>query len=321
MKTLKIILFSAVCLVLTAESCAQKSDYPKGVTKAQVDSLSYSLGMMNGMQFQQMKVPNLNMPLFNQAIGDVMADKELNVVLKIDMMAAQMFLNNYFTKMRDMDANNTPNEVTTEQLDSLSYSFGMMTGMQFQQWKLTYLNMSLYNQAIEDVMAGKELKYTMETAQMFLQSYFMKMQEIERAEMAKAAAENLEKGQKFLAENKTKEGVIETPSGLQYKVISEGSGPFATAIDTVEVHYLGTLIDGTKFDSSYDRGETISFPLNGVIRGWTEGMQLIPEGSKAIFYIPSELAYGSQDRGPKLPGNSTLIFEVELIKVKKATEK
>ena len=241
MKTLKITLIAAVCLVLAAEGCAQKKDLPQGVTAAQVDSLSYSLGVMMGMQFQQSK--------------------------------------------------------------------------------LNYLDMSAYTQAVEDVLADKKLKIEMMAAQMFLQNYFTKMQEMEQQEMEREAVLNLEKGQKFMAENKNKEGVIETPSGLQYKVISEGSGPFATAIDTVEVHYLGTLIDGSKFDSSYDRGETTSFPLNGVIKGWTEGLQLIPEGSKVIFYIPSELAYGNQARGPQLPGNSTLIFEVELVKVKKAVEK
>lgn len=240
MKTLKITLF-AVCLILTAEGCAQKKEFPQGVTKAQVDSLSYSLGVMMGMNFKQSK--------------------------------------------------------------------------------LTYLDMSAYNQAIEDVLAEKNLKIDMMVAQIFLQGFFTKMQEMERHEMELAAVKNLEEGQKFLAENKEKEGVIETPSGLQYKIITEGNGPIAAAIDTVEVNYVGTLIDGTKFDSSYDRGETATFPLNGVIKGWTEGLQLVPEGSKVMFYIPSELAYGSQSRGPQLPGNSTLIFEIELIKVKKAVVK
>ena len=133
-----------------------------------------------------------------------------------------------------------------------------------------------------------------------------KVQEVNKAE-----------GEAFLAANKTKEGVIETESGLQYKVIEEGTGTSPTAENTVEVHYEGTLIDGTKFDSSYDRGETIEFPLNGVIPGWTEGVQLMKEGSTFMFYIPSELAYGANPRpgGPIKP-NSTLIFKVELISVK-----
>lgn len=128
---------------------------------------------------------------------------------------------------------------------------------------------------------------------------------------------NKAEGEAFLAENKTKEGVIETETGLQYKVIEEGTGKSPSAESTVEVHYEGTLIDGTKFDSSYDRGETIEFPLNGVIPGWTEGVQLMKEGATYMFYIPSNLAYGENPRpgGPIKP-NSTLIFKVELISVK-----
>ncbi len=139
-----------------------------------------------------------------------------------------------------------------------------------------------------------------------------------RMELTTALKEkNKAEGEAFLAENKTKEGVVETESGLQYKVIDEGTGKSPTAQSTVEVHYEGTLIDGTKFDSSYDRGETIEFPLNGVIRGWTEGLQLMKEGATYMFYIPSDLAYGENPRpgGPIKP-NSTLIFKVDLITVK-----
>lgn len=134
---------------------------------------------------------------------------------------------------------------------------------------------------------------------------------------SKIKEKNMAEGNSFLAENKTKEGVIETDSGLQYKVIEEGTGKSPSAESTVEVHYEGTLIDGTKFDSSYDRGETIEFPLNGVIPGWTEGVQLMKEGATYMFYIPSNLAYGENPRpgGPIKP-NSTLIFKVELISVK-----
>ena len=132
-----------------------------------------------------------------------------------------------------------------------------------------------------------------------------------------AKEKNRAESEAFLAENKTKEGVVETESGLQYKVIEEGTGASPTAESTVEVHYEGTLIDGTKFDSSYDRGQTIEFPLNGVIRGWTEGLQLMKEGGTYMFYIPSDLAYGENPRpgGPIKPNNA-LIFKVELVSVK-----
>ena len=125
---------------------------------------------------------------------------------------------------------------------------------------------------------------------------------------------NMEAGKKFLEENRGKEGVKETSSGLQYKVLKEGSGKSPSATDTVEVHYRGTLIDGTEFDSSYKRNQSISFPLNGVIKGWTEGLQLMKEGAEYEFYIPSELGYGPAGT-PSIPPNSVLIFKVELIKV------
>ena len=123
-------------------------------------------------------------------------------------------------------------------------------------------------------------------------------------------------GQKFLEENKNKKGVKVTESGLQYEVLVEGKGKKPAAENTVEVHYRGTLIDGTEFDSSYKRNTSISFPLNGVIKGWTEGLQLMKEGSKYKFYIPSELAYGERGAGQSIPPHATLIFEVELLKVK-----
>jgi FKBP-type peptidyl-prolyl cis-trans isomerase FkpA len=126
----------------------------------------------------------------------------------------------------------------------------------------------------------------------------------------------LEKGEKFLAENKTKEGVKTTASGLQYKVLTEGSGKKPSATDTVVCHYRGTLLDGTEFDSSYKRNEPAEFPLNRVIPGWTEGVQLMNEGSKFQFFIPSKLAYGEHGAGGVIGPDETLIFEVELIKIK-----
>lgn len=132
-----------------------------------------------------------------------------------------------------------------------------------------------------------------------------------------AAKENIAKGEAFLAQNKTQEGVIETASGLQYQILAEGDGSVhPKASDTVTVHYHGTLIDGTVFDSSVERGEPIAFPLNRVIKGWTEGVQLMVEGEKTRFFIPSSLAYGNRSAG-KIPGGSVLVFDVELISIDK----
>ena len=133
----------------------------------------------------------------------------------------------------------------------------------------------------------------------------------------KMKADDKTDNQKFLQENKSKEGVKTTASGLQYKVLKEGKGDKPKASDTVEVHYRGQLIDGKEFDSSYKRNQSISFPLNGVIAGWTEGLQLMKEGAKYILYIPSNLGYGERGAGASIPPDAALIFEVELIKIKK----
>ena len=139
-------------------------------------------------------------------------------------------------------------------------------------------------------------------------------EELRRRRGPKEGEANMEEGRKFLEENGKKEGVKTTASGLQYKVLKAGTGKSPSATDSVEVHYRGTLIDGAEFDSSYKRNQSITFPLNGVIRGWMEGLQLMQEGAKYEFYIPSKLAYGSAGT-PGIPPNSVLIFEVELIKV------
>ena len=138
--------------------------------------------------------------------------------------------------------------------------------------------------------------------------------------MAYVAERSLEEGKEFLAANKEKEGVVETESGLQYKIEVEGTGISPEETDTVEVNYEGRLIDGTVFDSSYDRGESVKFPLNRVIKGWTEGLTYVKEGGKIQLYIPAELGYGKRGTGP-IPGNSTLIFDIELVKVSKAAPK
>lgn len=133
--------------------------------------------------------------------------------------------------------------------------------------------------------------------------------------MAQDASSNLAKGQAFLKENASKPGVKTTPSGLQYLVLEEGKGKSPKSTDTVLVHYKGNLLDGTEFDSSYKRNEPISFPLNGVIPGWTEGVQLMKEGGKIRLFIPSNLAYGSRGAGGVIPPDSTLVFDIELLKV------
>jgi FKBP-type peptidyl-prolyl cis-trans isomerase FklB len=161
---------------------------------------------------------------------------------------------------------------------------------------------------IQDRFAGRERAVSMEASRAALAA----VAEQQRAAVAAQGEENLAAGEAFLTENAKREGVTQLPSGLQYEVLVTGEGKTPGPTDTVTTHYHGTLIDGTVFDSSYERGEPASFPVNGVIEGWTEALQLMPVGSKWRLYIPPDLAYGAQERGP-IPPNSTLIFDVELL--------
>ena len=165
---------------------------------------------------------------------------------------------------------------------------------------------------------GKEAKMTDEEIQKVLQDYDAKINELTKAKAEKDAVENLKKGEEFLAANAKKEGVKSTESGLQYVVEKMGTGAKPKSTDIVKVHYTGTLTDGTKFDSSVDRGEPATFPLNQVIPGWTEGVQLMPVGSKFKFFLPSKLAYGEHGAG-SIPANAVLVFDVELLAIEKPT--
>lgn len=191
--------------------------------------------------------------------------------------------------------------------DSASYAIGVSVASFYSQQGVTQLNASLVAKAINDVLGKKTVLLNDHQANSVMMKYMTQAQESK-------AKPNIVAGQKFLAQNKTKAGVKTTASGLQYEVIKEGTGSKPTTADTVTVHYVGTLINGNEFDNSLKRGEPISFPVTGVIRGWTEALQLMTEGSKYKLYIPHELAYGPNDNGP-IPGGSVLIFEVELLKV------
>lgn len=199
-------------------------------------------------------------------------------------------------------------------VDSVSYAIGVNFGAGLHENLKTLpggeANVDVLIAAFTQAIKGDSIQMTPQEAQQFMQTYFME------ASM-KEAQKNKEEGEKFLAENKTKSGVITTESGLQYQVIKEGDGPKPTEKDRVKVHYTGTLLDGTKFDSSIDRGEPAEFGVTQVIKGWTEGLQLMPVGSKYIFWIPSELAYGSRGAGADIKPNSTLKFEVELLEIVK----
>jgi len=200
-------------------------------------------------------------------------------------------------------------------MDKLSYALGLGIGQQLAQMGARELNVDDFAQSIRDVLEGNELKVSHREAQQIVQDYFQKQEQkmqAERAEKGKAAREE---GEKYLAENAKKEGVVTLPSGLQYQVLKEGNGKKPSAKDQVKCHYEGFLIDGTVFDSSVQRGEPAVFGLQQVIAGWTEGLQLMQEGAKYRFFIPYRLAYGEGGAGQLIPPYAALIFDVELIEV------
>lgn len=194
--------------------------------------------------------------------------------------------------------------------DSLSYAIGMSLANFYKQQGISSVNTAMVDKAINDVMKTGKAALTDEQMNMCITGYLQKVKS-SKASAAKKA------GEAFLAENKKKPGVVTLPSGLQYEIMKKGDGPIPAATDKVKCHYHGTLIDGTVFDSSVDRGQPAEFPVNGVIQGWVEALQLMPVGSKWKLFIPSNLAYGDNAAGPKIPGGSTLIFEVELLEIVK----
>ena len=203
--------------------------------------------------------------------------------------------------------------VMNNELDSLSYFLGLSLGYDFQTLPFE-ANPDLIIEGLSGAM--KEIApYDQEQTQTIFQALQVALQAREQENASASSMKTQQEGLDFLKVNGALDGVITTTSGLQYMVMVKGDGPMPADTSEVEVHYEGTLIDGTVFDSSYDRGESISFPLNRVIPGWTEGVQLMPVGSTYMFYIPSKLAYGDRDSGP-IPPNSVLIFKIELLGIK-----
>lgn len=192
---------------------------------------------------------------------------------------------------------------------------GIGIGMQLKQMGATDMNVDDFAAAIKDVLAGNELKVPNHEAQQIVQDYFMAQEKKLNEQRAAQGKIAKEAGEKYLAENAKKDGVVTLPSGLQYQVIKEGNGKKPSAKDTVRCHYEGFLIDGTVFDSSVQRGEPAEFGLQQVIAGWTEGLQLMQEGAKYRFFIPYMLGYGESGATGAIPPFAALIFDVELIKV------
>lgn len=209
-----------------------------------------------------------------------------------------------------------PVELTSD-AQKFGYAIGIDLGNSLKP-VASHVDIAALKQGLDDVGAGATLKLDDAAREAIKTTVSQKMQEEQVKQRDEAASKALTEGEKFLAENGKKEGVKTTASGLQYEVLTEGSGTPPTAADEVTVHYKGTLLNGEEFDSSIARGQPVTFPLGNVIEGWTEGVQLMKPGAKYKFYIPSKLGYGERGAGVKIGPNQTLIFEVELIEVKKA---
>ena len=199
----------------------------------------------------------------------------------------------------------------------VSYAIGMMTGHQWKQQDIGF-NPDIYVRGIKDSLTGGTTLLTPEQAQQAIEAFKKEFTAKQTQKRAELGAKNKADGEAYLAANKNKPGVNVLPDGLQYLVLTNGSGPIPSATDTVSVHYRGTLTDGTEFDSSYKRGQPAQFPVGGVIKGWTEALMKMNVGSKWQLVIPADLAYGEQGR-PGIPPNSVLIFEVELLSIKAST--
>lgn len=223
-----------------------------------------------------------------------------------------------FTAACSQQADQTSTEPETVELDTtekrLSYGIAFGLGERLKADGVP-LDVAAFTVGLRDAFEGAERRLTQEEIGKEMQAYQVSRQAERAAAAEKAATDNAAAGSAFRTQNATAEGVVTTESGLQYKVLREGDGPKPLATDTVEVNYRGTLIDGTEFDSSYSRGSSVSFGLNQVIPGWTEGLQLMPVGSKYQLVIPPELAYGAGGAGQVIGPNATLVFEVELLDI------
>mgnify|MGYP000859831981 FL=1 len=200
-------------------------------------------------------------------------------------------------------------------MDKLSYALGIGIGSQLAGMGAKGLDIDDFAQAVKDVISGTPLKVNNAEAQSLVQAFFKEQEDKQRAAAAEAGKVAKAAGESFLAENAKKEGIVVLPSGLQSQVLKEGNGKKPSSTDQVKCHYEGTLIDGTIFDSSYQRNEPATFGLNQVIAGWTEGVQLMSEGAKYRFFIPYNLAYGERGAGAQIPPFAALVFDVELLKV------
>ncbi|WP_367388714.1 FKBP-type peptidyl-prolyl cis-trans isomerase [Lewinella sp. LCG006] len=302
-----IFLFSILALV----SACDGGGSMKGTKslETEMDSISYSVGRFFTGQFQDLGI-DVNAQQLGQGLEDVANDAA--TISEEDGMAMMQTFQQ--TLMMRQGAPFTEDDPATFSIDSISYVIGADFARNMKEFDVS-LNSSAFFQGAKDQIADAE-SMVGDQEDALMQKLTDRITKKQEAEAAVAAESIIAEGAAFIAEKAAEEGVMSTPSGLHYKVIKEGAGASPAATDRVLVHYHGTLIDGTVFDSSVDRGEPIEFGLNEVIPGWTEGVQLMKEGAKYQFYIPYDLAYGLRGSPPVIPGGATLIFDVELLEVK-----
>ncbi|MBK7174352.1 MAG: FKBP-type peptidyl-prolyl cis-trans isomerase [Bacteroidales bacterium] len=238
----------------------------------------------------------------------------LIILAMILILPASTFAQKKSDKKKKRKGEAIERPVLLNNIDTISYIIGSDIARSFKSNEVV-VNYDMMNVGIQDGLKGADTLFTPEQIQEIMTAWNQEIMKCKQDKAAKDYMDNKAKGEAFLAENKAKEGVIELPSGLQYKVIREGAGISPVDTSFVRVDYVGTLIDGTVFDSSRERGEPIEFALNGVIPGWTEGLMLMKPGAVYMLYIPADLAYGERKMGT-IPAGSTLIFEVELYSIK-----
>jgi FKBP-type peptidyl-prolyl cis-trans isomerase len=252
--------------------------------------------------------------------------KSLTTVINA-MAAAIMLLGNVLaqqtpaaTTQQSSAAGSQNASPLTTQKDKVSYAIGMNIGTNLHRQSVD-VDPKVLQKGLEDAMAGGKTLLSEDEARATLTEFQNSMRQKQQEKMQQAGEANKKEGDAFLAANKAKDGVVALPSGLQYKIETPGTGPKPTASDSVVCNYRGTLIDGKEFDSSYKRGQPATFPVNGVIKGWTEALQLMPVGSKWQLFVPSDLAYAERGSGPDIGPNATLIFDVELLSIQSKDKK
>lgn len=282
-----------------------------GIFKSLNDSASYCIGMSVAGFCRQQGIAQINTALVTKSITDILNGKPV----LMDEASCNNLINTMLMGGAAATAGiNGParkDTVIQNALDSISYAIGANHATFFKQQGLTQLNTALILRGAEDILASKPSLINDRLANGVMNRALMKVQE-------ESVRPTIEAGKTFLAKNKLRPGVKVTASGLQYEILKKGTGIRPTSKDTFVCHYRGTLIDGTPFDASYDRGQPLEYPLGKVIAGWTEGLQLMPVGSSYKFYIPYNLGYGLFGSPPVIPGGATLVFEIELLGVKKA---